>query len=60
MALLDPDAVLVTGGAAGALLPAASAAYSAEVPAGWADVPLLPATLGADAVVVGAARLAID
>ncbi|GGO22114.1 ROK family protein [Micromonospora parathelypteridis] len=60
VALLDPDAVLVTGGAAGALLPAASAAYSAEVPAGWADVPLLPATLGADAVVVGAARLAID
>ncbi|MGQ5262881.1 ROK family protein [Micromonospora sp. ZYX-F-536] len=59
-ALLDPEAVLVTGGAAGALLPAASVAYSAEVPAGWADVPLLPATLGADAVVVGAARLAID
>lgn len=60
VALLDPEAVLVAGGAAGALLPAASAAYSAELPAGWADVPLLPATLGADAVVVGAARLAID
>ncbi|MGC5311525.1 ROK family protein [Micromonospora zamorensis] len=60
VALLDPEAVLVTGGAAGALLPAASAAYSAELPAGWADVPLLPAALGADAVVVGAARLAID
>ncbi|MFE9957240.1 ROK family protein [Micromonospora sp. NPDC005299] len=59
-ALLDPDAVLVAGGAAGALLPAASAAYSAELPAGWADIPLLPAALGADAVVVGAARLAID
>ncbi|MBQ0978729.1 ROK family protein [Micromonospora sp. M61] len=60
VALLDPDAVLVAGGAAGSLLPAASAAYSAEVPAGWADVPLLPATLGVDAVLVGAARLAID
>ncbi|MCW3838985.1 ROK family protein [Micromonospora yasonensis] len=60
VALLDPEAVLVAGGAAGALLPAASAAYSAELPAGWADVPLLPATLGADAVVVGAARLAMD
>ncbi|MEO3776485.1 ROK family protein [Micromonospora sp. B11E3] len=60
VALLDPDAVLVAGGAASALLPAASVAYSAELPAGWADVPLLPATLGADAVVVGAARLAMD
>ncbi|MFC5926476.1 ROK family protein [Micromonospora vulcania] len=60
VALLDPEAVLVAGGAAGTLLPAASAAYSAELPTGWGDVPLLPATLGADAVVVGAARLAID
>jgi glucokinase len=60
VALLDPEAVLVAGGAAGALLPAASAAYSAELPAGWADVPLLPAALSADAVVVGAARLAMD
>ncbi|MFG2164944.1 ROK family protein [Micromonospora chersina] len=60
VALLDPDAVLVAGGAAGALLPAASAAYTAEVPAGWADVPLRPAALGADAVLVGAARLAMD
>ncbi|MEW2331596.1 ROK family protein [Micromonospora chersina] len=60
VALLDPDAVLVAGGAAGALLPAASAAYSAEAPAGWADVPLRPAALGADAVLVGAARLAMD
>ncbi|MBM0228915.1 ROK family protein [Micromonospora sp. ATA51] len=57
VALLDPQAVLVAGGAAGALLPAASAAYSAELPAGWADVPLLPAALGADAVMVGAVRL---
>ncbi|WP_433289009.1 ROK family protein [Micromonospora sp. CA-244673] len=60
VALLDPDAVLVAGGAAGALLPAASAAYAAELPAGWADVPLRPAALGTDAVVVGAARLAMD
>lgn len=60
VALLDPDAVLVAGGAAGALLRAASAAYAAEVPAGWAGVPLRPAALGADAVLVGAARLAMD
>ncbi|MET8907829.1 ROK family protein [Micromonospora sp. NPDC004551] len=60
VALLDPDAVLVAGGAAGALLPAASAAYTAELPAGWAGVPLRPAALGADAVLVGAARLAMN
>ncbi|MFG1656777.1 ROK family protein [Micromonospora chersina] len=60
VALLDPDAVLVAGGAAGALLPAASAAYAAEVPAGWAGVPLRPAALGGDAVLVGAARLAMN
>ncbi|MFF5179817.1 ROK family protein [Micromonospora sp. NPDC000316] len=60
VALLDPDAVVVAGGAAGPLLPSASTAYSAEVPAGWADVPLLPATLGVDAVLVGAARLTLD
>jgi len=59
VALLDPAAVLVAGGAGGALLPAASHAYAAELPAGWADVPLLPAALGANAVVVGAARLAM-
>ncbi|WP_405108120.1 ROK family protein [Micromonospora sp. NBC_01405] len=55
---LDPQVVLVAGGAGGALLPAATAAYAAELPSGWADVPLLPAALDADAVVVGAARLA--
>ncbi|MEV0157300.1 ROK family protein [Micromonospora sp. NPDC050686] len=60
VALLDPEAVVVAGGAAGVLLPAASAAYAAHLPAGWADVPLLPATLGADAALVGAARLAMD
>ncbi|WBB71878.1 ROK family protein [Micromonospora sp. WMMD1128] len=58
VALLDPETVLVTGGAAAVLLPAASAAYRAELPEGWAGVPLLPAALGADAVLVGAARLA--
>ncbi|PPA56472.1 ROK family protein [Micromonospora chalcea] len=58
VALLDPDAVVVAGGAAATLLPAATAAYRAELPGGWAHVPLLPAALGADAVVVGAARLA--
>ncbi|MFC0097926.1 ROK family protein [Micromonospora marina] len=58
VALLDPEAVVVAGGAAGTLLPAATTAYRAELPGGWAHVPLLPAALGADAVVVGAARLA--
>ncbi|MBO4208473.1 ROK family protein, partial [Micromonospora echinofusca] len=58
VALLDPERVLVAGGAAGALLPAAAGAFVAELPTAWADVPLLPAGLGTDAVVVGAARLA--
>ncbi|MEU4641411.1 ROK family protein [Micromonospora sp. NPDC023814] len=60
VAVLDPQAVVVAGGAAGALLPGARAAFAAELPAAWADVPLLPAALRADAVVVGAARLAGD
>ncbi|MFC3502147.1 ROK family protein [Micromonospora krabiensis] len=59
VALLDPVTVLVAGGAAGALLPAASTAYTADLPAAWAHVPLRPAGLGEDAVAVGAARLAI-
>ncbi|MEV4663963.1 ROK family protein [Micromonospora echinofusca] len=58
VALLDPQAVVLAGGAADALLPTARAAFTAELPRAWADVPLLPAALGADAVVVGAARLA--
>ncbi|MGC4789683.1 ROK family protein [Micromonospora sp. DT178] len=58
VALLDPQAVVLAGGAADALLPGARAAFTAELPVAWADVPLLPAALGADAVVVGAARLA--
>ncbi|WP_229401748.1 ROK family protein [Micromonospora okii] len=58
--VLDPEAVLVAGGAAEALLPATTAAYAAELPAAWVDVPLLPAGLAGDAVVVGAARLAVD
>ncbi|WP_091653751.1 ROK family protein [Micromonospora pallida] len=56
--VLDPQAVVVAGGAADTLIPGARAALTAELPAAWADVPLLPAGLGADAVVVGAARLA--
>ncbi|HEY0697760.1 MAG TPA: ROK family protein [Micromonospora sp.] len=60
VALLDPEAVLVAGGAGNALLPGALAAYPTELLTAWADVPLLPAALGADAVVVGAARLAFD
>lgn len=58
VALLDPQAVVLAGGAADALFPGARAAFTAELPAAWADVALLPAALGADAVVVGAARLA--
>ncbi|GAB2965573.1 ROK family protein [Micromonospora polyrhachis] len=58
--LLDPQAVLVAGGAGDALLPAAAIAYPAELPPAWADVPLLPAALGADSVAVGAARLAME
>ncbi|GAB3161228.1 ROK family protein [Micromonospora sonneratiae] len=58
--LLDPQAVLVAGGAADALLPAAAAAYPVELPPAWADVPLLPAALGSDSVAVGAARLAME
>ncbi|MFI2650059.1 ROK family protein [Micromonospora fulviviridis] len=59
VALLDPEVVLVGGGAAEALLPAAAEAYAAHLPAAWAGVPLLPAALGGDAVAVGAARLAL-
>ncbi|MEH0973783.1 ROK family protein [Micromonospora sp. CPCC 205546] len=58
VALLDPQAVVLAGGAGDALFPGARAAFADELPAAWADVPLLPAALGADAVVVGAARLA--
>ncbi|MEV4202191.1 ROK family protein [Micromonospora globbae] len=60
VALLDPAVVLLAGGAAEALLPAAAAAYAAELPPAWADVPLRAAALGGDAVAVGAARLALD
>ncbi|MGW0431240.1 ROK family protein [Micromonospora sp. NPDC003197] len=58
--LLDPQAVLVAGGAGDALLPAALATYPVELPPAWADVPLLPAALGSDSVAVGAARLAME
>ncbi|MFC0529369.1 ROK family protein [Phytohabitans kaempferiae] len=58
-ALLDPGAIVVTGGAAATLLPAARDAYAGELLPAWADVPLLPGALAADAVAVGAARLAM-
>ncbi|MER7335998.1 MULTISPECIES: ROK family protein [unclassified Micromonospora] len=60
VAVLDPQAVVVAGGAGATLFPGARAAFAAELPAAWADVPLFPAALDADAVVVGAARLAGD
>ncbi|MEU8299071.1 ROK family protein [Micromonospora sp. NPDC048909] len=59
VALLDPAAVLLAGGAAGALLPAALTAFAADLPPAWAEVPLRPAALGERAVAVGAARLAM-
>lgn len=60
VALLDPQAVVVAGGAAAALLPAAAPAYAAELLPAWADVPLLPARLGEEAAAVGAARLGME
>jgi glucokinase len=60
VALLDPQAVVVAGGAAAALLPAATPVYVAELLPAWADVPLLPAQLGDEAVAVGAARLGME
>ncbi|MFE9957122.1 ROK family protein [Micromonospora sp. NPDC005299] len=60
VALLDPQAVIVAGGAAPALFPAATRAYAAELLPAWADVPLLPAALGDGAVAIGAARLAME
>ena len=60
VALLDPQAVVVAGGAASALVPHAAAAYAIELLPAWADVPLLPAALGGDAVAIGAARLAME
>ncbi|MGS2616418.1 ROK family protein [Micromonospora sp. LZ34] len=60
VALLDPEAVVLAGGAGAVLLPAATAAYRGELLPAWADVPLLPAALGQDAVAVGAARLAME
>lgn len=58
VALLDPAAVVLAGGAADALLAPAGTAYAEQLLPGWAGVPLLPATLGTGAVAVGAARLA--
>src|SRR5690606_26718050 len=60
VALLDPQAVVVTGGAAAALLVADAPVYTAELLPAWADEPLLPAALGDDAVAVGAARLGME
>ncbi|MER7892029.1 ROK family protein [Micromonospora sp. NPDC094482] len=59
VALLDPATVLLAGGAAGALLPAALTAFAADLPPAWAEVPLRPAALGELAVAIGAARLAM-
>ncbi|MFC0506787.1 ROK family protein [Micromonospora costi] len=59
VALLDPTVVLVAGGAAEAMLPTTLAAYAAELPPAWAEVPLRAAALGGDAVAVGAARMAM-
>ncbi|MGS2617744.1 ROK family protein [Micromonospora sp. LZ34] len=60
VALLDPQAVIMAGGAAPALLTAATRAYQAELLPAWADVPLMPAALGHQAVAIGAARIAME
>ncbi|ROT32299.1 ROK family protein [Micromonospora sp. HM5-17] len=60
VALVDPQVVVLAGGAAGALLPATRLAYATALLPAWSDVPLLPAALGDDAVAVGAARLAME
>ncbi|MGC4789670.1 ROK family protein [Micromonospora sp. DT178] len=60
VALLDPEAVVLAGGAAPAVLSAATRAYQAEVLPAWTHVPLLPAALGDNAVAIGAARMAME
>jgi glucokinase len=57
-ALLDPAVVVIGGGAGPALVDSAEAAFRDELLPAWAHVRLAPAVLEADAVVVGAARLA--
>ncbi|MFE2104776.1 ROK family protein [Kitasatospora sp. NPDC059463] len=59
VALLDPQTVVVAGGAGRALLPYARSAYDAERLPVHADVSLVPAALGDAAVAVGAARAAM-
>ena len=59
VALLDPQTVVLAGGAGRALLPHARDAYAAERLPVHADVPLVSAALGAAAVAVGAARAAM-
>ncbi|NJC23884.1 glucokinase [Arthrobacter pigmenti] len=60
--ILDPEVVVVGGGMAGAgqlWWDAMSQAASPELLSPLAEVPIVPATLGAHAAVVGAARLAL-
>lgn len=55
--LLDPDIIVVAGGAAGLgrlLLDPTIEAYRGEVLAPLAEVPIVPAALGADAAIIGA------
>lgn len=59
VALLDPQTVVLAGGAGQALLPHARDAYAAERLTLHADVTPVPAALGAAAVAVGAARAAM-
>ncbi|MFF9349275.1 ROK family protein [Streptomyces sp. NPDC014734] len=60
VALLDPQTVVLAGGAGEALLPHTRSAYAAERLPVHADVTLVPAALGAAAVAVGAARAAMN
>ncbi|MET7858224.1 ROK family protein [Streptomyces sp. NPDC005318] len=59
VALLDPHAVILAGGAAETLLPPTTEAYEAELLPPFRHIPLLLTELGGDAVAVGAARLAM-
>jgi glucokinase len=60
VAVLDVSVVVLGGGIGPVLFSHAVKAYCSERVAAYADVDLVPTRLGADGVVVGAARLAME
>ncbi|NEE02001.1 ROK family protein [Phytoactinopolyspora halotolerans] len=58
--LLDPDVVVLAGGAAESLMVHASTAFEAERLAPYARCRLVPGELGPHAVAIGAARMALE